>query len=72
MKLARFFMTSIVATALCASGHAQEHQHQHEHGDHEELGEVNFRVSCNPPAQKQFNRAAALLHSFGYAQAKAA
>ncbi|HEY3137272.1 MAG TPA: hypothetical protein VGL29_14685, partial [Blastocatellia bacterium] len=65
-------MISIVATALFASGYAQEHQHQHEHGDHEELGEVNFRVSCNTPAQKQFNRAAALLHSFGYEQAEKA
>src|SRR3989442_2101524 len=72
MKLARFLMISLVATALCASRHAQELQHQHEHGDHEVLGEVNFRVSCNPPAQKQFNRAAALLHSFGYEQAEKA
>jgi tetratricopeptide (TPR) repeat protein len=30
----------------------------------ERLGEVNFPISCSPAAQAQFNRAAALLHSF--------
>src|ERR1700694_1281508 len=30
----------------------------------ERLGEVNFPISCSPPAQAQFNRAVALLHSF--------
>ena len=32
----------------------------------ERLGEVNFPVSCNPEAQKQFQRAAALYHSFDW------
>ena len=30
----------------------------------ERLGEVNFPISCSAAAQAQFNRAAALLHSF--------
>ncbi len=32
----------------------------------EKLGEVNFPVSCNPAAQKEFNRAMALFHSFWF------
>jgi len=32
----------------------------------ERLGEVNFPVSCNPEAQKLFQRAAALYHSFDW------
>lgn len=71
MKLAKLVLPVFFAGALCASAHAQE-QHQHEHGAHEQLGQVNFRVSCNAAAQKQFNRADALLHSFGYEQAEKA
>jgi hypothetical protein len=33
------------------------------------LGTVRFATSCNASAQTEFNRAAALLHSFGFAQA---
>jgi len=36
----------------------------------EKLGEVNFPVSCNPAAQKEFNRAMALFHSFWFDPAK--
>jgi len=38
----------------------------HEGGD--KLGQVHFPVSCNQEAQKQFDRAVALLHSFWYAE----
>lgn len=34
------------------------------------LGRVNFQVSCAPDAQKTFNDAVALLHSFQYEQAE--
>jgi tetratricopeptide (TPR) repeat protein len=71
MKLAKLVLPVFLLTALCASVHAQDH-HQHDHGAHEELGQVNFRVTCSAAAQKQFNRADALLHSFGYAQAEKA
>lgn len=37
----------------------------------EQLGEVNFRVSCNAAAQQEFNRAMALFHSFWFEPAKA-
>jgi hypothetical protein len=36
----------------------------------EKLGEVNFPVSCNGAAQKEFNRAMALFHSFWFDPAK--
>jgi len=36
----------------------------------EQLGEVNFPVSCSAAAQKDFNRAMALFHSFAFEPAK--
>ena len=48
-----------------ASGRAQGHQH----GANEQLGTVHFRTSCNRPAQKEFDRAVALLHSFQFSGA---
>jgi Tfp pilus assembly protein PilF len=49
-----------------------------QHSDHdtmpgapsEQLGEVNFPVSCSAAAQKEFNRAMALFHSFWFEPAK--
>lgn len=40
-------------------------------GKPERLGDVNFPVSCNAAAQKEFNRAMALFHSFWFDPAKA-
>ena len=42
---------------------------QNEHADHsagENLGKVHFPISCSPEAQRQFDRAVAMLHSFYY------
>jgi hypothetical protein len=50
---------------LAASCLAQEHQH----GMGEKLGVVHFATSCNAGAQKEFNRAVALLHSFQFSRA---
>jgi hypothetical protein len=50
---------------LPASGLEQEHQH----GNGERLGDVQFATSCNPAAQKEFNAAVALLHSFQFGRA---
>jgi tetratricopeptide (TPR) repeat protein len=36
------------------------------------FGQVHFAVSCSPPAQKSFNTAVALLHSFQYEEASKA
>ena len=48
---------------------AQHEQHEHPAGEPENLGKVNFPVSCNAAAQLQFNRAVAMLHSFWYEKA---
>jgi hypothetical protein len=64
-------MTSVrlIATGLlilaASRGMAQEHQH----GNGEKLGAVHFATSCNEVAQKEFNRAVALLHSFQFSRA---
>src|SRR5271155_3743154 len=39
------------------------------HGNGDKLGEVQFATSCNDVAQKEFNRAIALLHSFQFSGA---
>src|SRR5689334_4737548 len=44
--------------------------HTHEHDPSEKLGVVDFKISCTPQAQKQFNRAVAWLHSFEYEEAE--
>jgi tetratricopeptide (TPR) repeat protein len=51
---------------LGAGSRAQEHQHA-EAG--EKLGTVRFTTSCNLAAEKQFDRAVALLHSFEFSSA---
>jgi tetratricopeptide (TPR) repeat protein len=50
---------------LAASCLAQEHQH----GNSEKLGVVHFATSCSASAQKEFDRAVALLHSFQFSRA---
>src|SRR5215813_1927469 len=52
----------MLAPCLCF---AQEHQH----GSSEKLGAVHFATSCNLEAQKEFDRAVALLHSFQFSKA---
>src|SRR5258708_18296519 len=57
---------------LCAGlSMAQEDHSQHQHvvaG----LGTVDLRTSCDAPAQELISRGAALLHSFGYEEARIA
>jgi len=47
-------------------------QEEHQHPAPEKLGAVVFPTSCSPEAQRQFNRAVALLHSFAYRPAEEA
>ena len=42
---------------------------EHEHGPVEKLGTVQFPTSCNRDAQREINRAVALLHSFQFSRA---
>ncbi|HWC77745.1 MAG TPA: hypothetical protein VG778_09790, partial [Blastocatellia bacterium] len=72
MKIYKSLLVAIVILVCALSAHAQgthQHDHQHDHGEH--LGKVSFSISCDK-VQPQFNRAAALLHSFWYAEAEKA
>jgi hypothetical protein len=55
-------VSGFLVTLLAASAMAQEHQHR----NGEKLGVVHFATSCNAGAQKEFDRAVALLHSFQF------
>lgn len=64
----------LLIIALLCPGHFASAQdgHGHRHDPSEQLGQVNFTVSCSPQAQRQFNRAVAWLHSFEYEEAEKA
>ena len=51
----------VCAIALSLAAAAQQHRH-----GTEKLGAVHFATSCNQAAQKEFDRAVALLHSFQF------
>jgi hypothetical protein len=58
-------IAAVLSTLAASSSLAQEHQHR----NGEKLGTVHFATSCNDVAQKEFNRAVALLHSFQFSHA---
>jgi hypothetical protein len=58
-------IAAVLLVFTAAHGMTQEHQH----GNGEKLGEVHFATSCNEPAQSDFDRAVALLHSFQFSRA---
>jgi tetratricopeptide (TPR) repeat protein len=49
---------------------AQEAHDHRDHGAVSGLGTVHFPISCSEAAQTKFTRAVALLHSFGYQEAR--
>jgi hypothetical protein len=60
----------LVLLILCAAlATAQEDHSQHQHAV-AGLGTVDFPTSCNAAAQESISRGAALLHSFGYEEAR--
>ncbi|MBI3278784.1 MAG: hypothetical protein HYZ57_02965 [Acidobacteria bacterium] len=62
----RLVLSMILGAGLAAA--QQDHaRHQHAVAG---LGTVNFPTSCNASAQKLISRGAALLHSFGYEEAR--
>src|SRR5262249_16049539 len=64
MLSSRIFIHGVGVLILAASSvMAQEHHHG---TGNEKLGTVHFATSCNPAAQKQFDRAVALLPSFQF------
>ena len=58
-------ITAMMLAVVVSRSMAQEHQH----GTDEKLGAVHFATSCNEAAQKEFDRAVALLHSFQFSRA---
>src|SRR5438132_9957139 len=72
MKLIRLFLNATLLTVFCLQAASAQEMQMHRHDAAEKLGQVNFNVSCNAVAQKQFNRATALLHSFWYDEAEKA
>jgi hypothetical protein len=58
-------IAAVLLVLTAAHGMTQELQH----GNGEKLGEVHFATSCNEPAQCEFDRAVALLHSFQFSRA---
>ncbi|HVS82835.1 MAG TPA: hypothetical protein VHE60_13985 [Pyrinomonadaceae bacterium] len=69
MRFNKLFLGLTCMAVFCPFMAKAQQVHQHKHEMTEELGQVNFLVSCNAAAQGQFNRAVALLHSFWYAEA---
>src|ERR1051325_9652485 len=65
-----FLLAMLGPLPLLAQG--EEHPPAHLAGDWEGLGSVHFAVSCAPAVQRVFDRAVALLHSFGYEEARLA
>jgi hypothetical protein len=61
--------TKLIAAALLLFMSARGMTQEHQHGDGEKLGQVHFATSCNQPAQNDFDRAVALLHSFQFSRA---
>jgi hypothetical protein len=54
---------------LLAAEGVSAQEHSHAAGSWENLGDVHFSTSCNEAAQKEFDRAVALLHSFQFSRA---
>ncbi len=64
MSFLASFLTALIASlTLVASGWADADP-TNRPGEPEKLGRVHFKTSCSPEAQKQFERALAMLHSF--------
>ncbi len=69
LLFATTFPAFLLVTFLATSAGAQV-AHDHQSGGRIELGRVNFAVSCPGPAQTQFSRGIAWMHSFEYEEAE--
>jgi tetratricopeptide (TPR) repeat protein len=63
MRTVRSVLTALVAS-LCLVASAWADVNPATRKNPEQLGRVMFKTSCSPEAQKQFERALAMLHSF--------
>jgi tetratricopeptide (TPR) repeat protein len=62
-------VVAILAVVVAATSVAAQERHEHHDS---EYGQVHFPVSCAPKVHGAFNRAVAVLHSFGYDEARRA
>ena len=60
----------LVVECRSAGAQAEEHQHHHAADEVEGLGAVHFPIGCRAEVQASFDRGMALLHSFGYEEAR--
>ena len=58
------FLTALVASLTLVASVWADADPANRSGEPEKLGRVHFKTSCSPEAQKQFERALAMLHSF--------
>jgi tetratricopeptide (TPR) repeat protein len=58
------FLTVLVASLTLVASVWADADPANRAGDPEKLGRVHFKTSCSPDAQRQFERALAMLHSF--------
>jgi tetratricopeptide (TPR) repeat protein len=58
------FLTALAASLTLVASVWADADPANRAGDPEKLGRVHFKTSCSPEAQKQFERALAMLHSF--------
>jgi tetratricopeptide (TPR) repeat protein len=70
MKTSKSFLLAALTAFICIC--EVRAQVMHRHDPSEKLGQVNFPISGSAAAQRQFNRALALLHSFQYSEAEKA
>lgn len=72
MKMTKTALWMMLALSLCIPAHGGAHEEHGPLGDiaggtfAEKLGEVNFPVTCSTEAQRDFNHAMALFHSFWF------
>jgi tetratricopeptide (TPR) repeat protein len=58
------FLTALVTSLTLVASVWADADPVNRSGDPEKLGRVHFKTSCSPEAQRQFERALAMLHSF--------
>ena len=68
------FAIAVCVCSLLVSPVTSWAQHEHPEGGlaPKDIGTVDFQTSCNPATKAKFNEAVALLHSFWFAESRAA
>jgi hypothetical protein len=72
MNRARALAIPAALLLACTAQVVADTGHDHKEGDPTKLGKVRFPISCGAAAQKKFDVALAMLHSFWYAKSEKA